>query len=108
MMWRLVSCTFCLLLSLQPGFWSGWAAADELESEVKVEVLYKPLQCTQKSKKGDLMNIHYDGFLAKDGSQFYCRLVLSVKAALLKVMELVVQGSYSIVFDLTKLNYIEN
>lgn len=74
-MWRVLSCTFCLFVSFQPGFWCGWAAADELEGEVKIEVLFKPLQCSPKSKRGDLMNIHYDGFLAKDGSQFYCRLV---------------------------------
>ncbi|CAG08293.1 unnamed protein product, partial [Tetraodon nigroviridis] len=72
MMWRLLGCTFCLFVSLQPGFWRGWAAAEELEGEVKIEVLFKPLHCSPKSKKGDLMNIHYDGFLAKDGSQFYC------------------------------------
>lgn len=75
MMWRLVSCAFCLIVSVQPGSWSGWAAADELESDVKIEVLFKPVQCAPKSKKGDLMNVHYDGFLAKDGSQFYCRFV---------------------------------
>lgn len=74
-MWRLVSWTFCLIVSLQPGPWSGWAAADELESQVKIEVLFKPFPCAPKSKKGDMINVHYDGFLAKDGSQFYCRLV---------------------------------
>ncbi|XP_061091727.1 peptidyl-prolyl cis-trans isomerase FKBP7 isoform X4 [Conger conger] len=31
-----------------------------------------PENCIKKSKRGDLMNAHYDGFLAKDGSQFYC------------------------------------
>ncbi|XP_056913833.1 peptidyl-prolyl cis-trans isomerase FKBP7 [Takifugu flavidus] len=72
MMWRLVSCAFCLIVSLQPGSWSCWAAAEELGGEVKIEVLFKPVECDPKSKKGDLMNVHYDGFLAKDGSQFYC------------------------------------
>uniref|UniRef100_A0A8D3ECI0 peptidylprolyl isomerase n=1 Tax=Scophthalmus maximus TaxID=52904 RepID=A0A8D3ECI0_SCOMX len=51
-------------------FLSGHTA--ELDSKVKVEVLFKPEQCTPRSKRGDLMNVHYDGFLAKDGSQFYC------------------------------------
>ncbi|XP_072301424.1 peptidyl-prolyl cis-trans isomerase FKBP7 [Eucyclogobius newberryi] len=41
------------------------------EAEVKIEVVFKPLECAQKSKKGDLMNVHYDGFLL-DGTQFYC------------------------------------
>ncbi|XP_066543775.1 peptidyl-prolyl cis-trans isomerase FKBP7 [Amia ocellicauda] len=47
-------------------------AADESKDEVKIEVLYMPETCTQKSKKGDMLNAHYDGYLAKDGSKFYC------------------------------------
>ncbi|KAM4730863.1 peptidyl-prolyl cis-trans isomerase FKBP7 [Anableps anableps] len=72
MMWRLVSCTVCVLLSSQLGSWSVWAGADDLEEQVRIEVLFKPEECSRKSKKGDLINAHYDGFLAKDGSQFYC------------------------------------
>jgi FK506-binding protein 7 len=41
--------------------------------EVKIEVLHRPENCSKTSKKGDLLNAHYDGFLAKDGSKFYCR-----------------------------------
>uniref|UniRef100_A0A3B3ILX5 peptidylprolyl isomerase n=1 Tax=Oryzias latipes TaxID=8090 RepID=A0A3B3ILX5_ORYLA len=51
--------------------WAVLATADELLKEVKTEVVSKPEQCTQKSKKGDLINAHYDGYLL-DGSQFYC------------------------------------
>uniref|UniRef100_A0A3Q0RBQ2 peptidylprolyl isomerase n=1 Tax=Amphilophus citrinellus TaxID=61819 RepID=A0A3Q0RBQ2_AMPCI len=51
---------------------SVWAAEEELEGEVKTEVLFKPEECSQRSKRGDLINAHYDGYLAKDGSQFYC------------------------------------
>ncbi|XP_028991721.1 peptidyl-prolyl cis-trans isomerase FKBP7 [Betta splendens] len=58
----------CALLSAR----CLWATADELEAEVKIEVLFKPELCSPKSKRGDLINVHYDGFLAKDGSQFYC------------------------------------
>ncbi|XP_026151595.1 peptidyl-prolyl cis-trans isomerase FKBP7 [Mastacembelus armatus] len=72
MMWKSVGCVLVLFVSSQFGSWSVWAAADELDGEVKIEFLFKPEQCTQKSKKGDLLNVHYDGFLAKDGSQFYC------------------------------------
>ncbi|MEQ2169584.1 peptidyl-prolyl cis-trans isomerase FKBP7 [Girardinichthys multiradiatus] len=68
MMWKLV----CVFLTLQLGSWSVWAGADELDDQVKIEVLVKPEECSRKSKKGDLINAHYDGFLAKDGSQFYC------------------------------------
>ncbi|XP_029386581.1 peptidyl-prolyl cis-trans isomerase FKBP7 [Echeneis naucrates] len=72
MMWKLISCTLCLFVSSQLSSRSVWAAADELEDQVKIEVLFKPEECNPKSKKGDLINLHYDGFLAKDGSQFYC------------------------------------
>uniref|UniRef100_A0A3P9CAK0 peptidylprolyl isomerase n=1 Tax=Maylandia zebra TaxID=106582 RepID=A0A3P9CAK0_9CICH len=48
------------------------AAEEELDGEVETEVLFKPEECSQRSKRGDLINAHYDGFLAKDGSQFYC------------------------------------
>ncbi|MED6247464.1 Peptidyl-prolyl cis-trans isomerase fkbp7 [Ataeniobius toweri] len=68
MMWKLV----CVFLTLQLGSWSVWAGADELDDQVKIEVLVQPEECSRKSKKGDLINAHYDGFLAKDGSQFYC------------------------------------
>nr|XP_046259988.1 peptidyl-prolyl cis-trans isomerase FKBP7 [Scatophagus argus] len=71
-MWRLAICSLCLFVSSQLGSSSVRAAADELDGEVKTEVLFKPELCSPKSKKGDLMNVHYDGFLAKDGSQFYC------------------------------------
>lgn len=74
-MWTFLRCTLCLFVSSQLGFGSVWTASDELDREVKVEVLFKPEECTKKSKKGDLINAHYDGYLAKDGSQFYCRLV---------------------------------
>uniref|UniRef100_A0A3Q3XH21 peptidylprolyl isomerase n=1 Tax=Mola mola TaxID=94237 RepID=A0A3Q3XH21_MOLML len=56
----------------QLGFGSVRATADEPDGEVKIEVVFKPEQCSPKSKRGDLLNVHYDGFLAKDGSQFYC------------------------------------
>lgn len=73
-MWTLLRCTLWLLVSLQLGFGSVRATADEPDGEVKIEVVFKPEQCSLKSKRGDLLNVHYDGFLAKDGSQFYCRL----------------------------------
>lgn len=76
MMWRFVNCTLCLLVFSQLILSSVWAAADELDGEVITEVLFKPDECTRNSKKGDLINAHYDGYLAKGGSQFYCRLVV--------------------------------
>ncbi|XP_021255411.1 peptidyl-prolyl cis-trans isomerase FKBP7 isoform X2 [Numida meleagris] len=58
-----------LALLAAPARAEGGAAADE---EVKIEVLHLPESCSPKSKKGDLLNAHYDGFLASNGSKFYC------------------------------------
>ncbi|XP_069011001.1 peptidyl-prolyl cis-trans isomerase FKBP7 [Embiotoca jacksoni] len=71
-MWKLVSCTLWLFVSSQLSSWAVRASEDELEGEVKTEVVFKPEECDQRSKRGDLINAHYDGYLAKDGSQFYC------------------------------------
>ncbi|XP_015723815.1 peptidyl-prolyl cis-trans isomerase FKBP7 [Coturnix japonica] len=48
------------------------AEGSAAEEEVKIEVLHLPESCSPKSKKGDLLNAHYDGFLASNGSKFYC------------------------------------
>ncbi|XP_040601588.1 peptidyl-prolyl cis-trans isomerase FKBP7 isoform X1 [Mesocricetus auratus] len=45
---------------------------EESPEEVKIEVLHRPENCSKTSRKGDLLNAHYDGYLAKDGSKFYC------------------------------------
>lgn len=58
-----------LALLAAPARAEGGAA----EEEVKIEVLHLPESCSPKSKKGDLLNAHYDGFLASNGSKFYCR-----------------------------------
>ncbi|XP_074071713.1 peptidyl-prolyl cis-trans isomerase FKBP7 [Macrotis lagotis] len=44
---------------------------EEGADEVKIEVLHLPAACAAKSKKGDLLNAHYDGYLA-NGTKFYC------------------------------------
>ncbi|XP_063069309.1 peptidyl-prolyl cis-trans isomerase FKBP7 [Engraulis encrasicolus] len=49
-----------------------FAVAADVDDEVKTEVLYMPENCMQKCGKGDLVNAHYDGYLASDGSKFYC------------------------------------
>ncbi|OWK06297.1 FKBP14 [Cervus elaphus hippelaphus] len=41
------------------------------EPEVKIEVLQKPFICHRKTKGGDLMLVHYEGYLEKDGSLFH-------------------------------------
>ncbi|EDL79233.1 FK506 binding protein 7 (predicted), isoform CRA_b, partial [Rattus norvegicus] len=63
-------------LSVFLGLWvcSGAQGQTKEESteEVKIEVLHRPENCSKTSRKGDLLNAHYDGYLAKDGSKFYC------------------------------------
>uniref|UniRef100_A0A4W3JE30 peptidylprolyl isomerase n=1 Tax=Callorhinchus milii TaxID=7868 RepID=A0A4W3JE30_CALMI len=41
------------------------------EPEVKVEVLSKPFICQRKTKLGDMLLMHYSGFLDKDGTMFH-------------------------------------
>lgn len=43
------------------------------EPEVKIEVLHKPLMCYRKSKYGDMLLVHYDGFLESNGTIFHSR-----------------------------------
>ncbi|CAL8247062.1 unnamed protein product [Lota lota] len=41
------------------------------EPEVKVEVTHKPFLCNRKSKYGDMLLVHYDGFLESNGTMFH-------------------------------------
>ncbi|KTF76971.1 hypothetical protein cypCar_00026276 [Cyprinus carpio] len=41
------------------------------EPEVKIEVLYKPFLCHRKSKYGDILLVHYEGFLESNGTMFH-------------------------------------
>jgi len=40
------------------------------DEKPKVEVLYVPKNCKRKSAKGDLLVVHYTGWLAKSGKKF--------------------------------------
>ncbi|XP_052000261.1 peptidyl-prolyl cis-trans isomerase FKBP14-like [Xyrauchen texanus] len=41
------------------------------EPEVKIDVLNKPFLCHRKSKYGDILLVHYDGFLESNGTMFH-------------------------------------
>ncbi|XP_068179279.1 peptidyl-prolyl cis-trans isomerase FKBP14 [Antennarius striatus] len=41
------------------------------EPEVKIEVLHKPFMCQRKSKYGDMLLVHYEGFLESNGTLFH-------------------------------------
>lgn len=43
------------------------------EPEVQIEVIHKPLVCSRKSKYGDMLLVHYDGFLESNGTRFHSR-----------------------------------
>ncbi|KAM4581261.1 peptidyl-prolyl cis-trans isomerase FKBP14 [Odontesthes bonariensis] len=40
------------------------------EPEVKIEVIHKPFMCHRKSKYGDMLLVHYEGFLESNGTMF--------------------------------------
>ncbi|XP_054846758.1 peptidyl-prolyl cis-trans isomerase FKBP14 [Eublepharis macularius] len=41
------------------------------EPEVKLEILHKPFICKRKTKLGDMLLVHYEGYFEKDGSLFH-------------------------------------
>ncbi|XP_066539922.1 peptidyl-prolyl cis-trans isomerase FKBP14 [Hoplias malabaricus] len=41
------------------------------EPEVNTEVLYKPFLCHRKTKYGDMLLVHYEGFLESNGTMFH-------------------------------------
>jgi FKBP-type peptidyl-prolyl cis-trans isomerase len=61
----------CLVVSV--GFLVQFVAASE--EEVDIEVLSKHENCEREAKEGDLMVMHYTGYLAKDNTKFDSRLV---------------------------------
>ncbi|XP_071756567.1 peptidyl-prolyl cis-trans isomerase FKBP14 [Centroberyx gerrardi] len=41
------------------------------EPEVKIEVIHKPFVCYRKSKYGDMLLVHFEGFLESNGTMFH-------------------------------------
>ncbi|KAM3873373.1 LOW QUALITY PROTEIN: peptidyl-prolyl cis-trans isomerase FKBP14 [Diretmus argenteus] len=41
------------------------------EPEVEIEVLHKPIICYRKSKYGDMLLVHYEGFPENNGTMFH-------------------------------------
>jgi hypothetical protein len=60
-----ISTLVALLAAALPAF----AADDGAAPSVTIEVLHLPTNCPHKSKKGDTINVHYEGKL-EDGSVF--------------------------------------
>uniref|UniRef100_A0A671S350 peptidylprolyl isomerase n=1 Tax=Sinocyclocheilus anshuiensis TaxID=1608454 RepID=A0A671S350_9TELE len=53
-------------------FWQVTCTTQSVAKQIWQLILFLPENCSQKAKRGDMLNAHYDGYLAKDGSQFYC------------------------------------
>ena len=51
------------------------ALADEEITELKVEVLHKPEECSRPAARADMLTMHYKGTLLS-GAEFDSRLVL--------------------------------
>uniref|UniRef100_A0A1A8FIN2 peptidylprolyl isomerase n=1 Tax=Nothobranchius korthausae TaxID=1143690 RepID=A0A1A8FIN2_9TELE len=57
-----------LILSVMFVFVTGGKLPDP---EVKIEVMHKPLTCQRKSKYGDMLLVHHEGFLESNGTMFF-------------------------------------
>lgn len=62
----LCCCCCCLLLSASGGTLP--------EAEVTVEVMHRPFLCHRKSKYGDIMLVHHEGYF-ENGTMFHSRYV---------------------------------
>ncbi|XP_060937476.1 peptidyl-prolyl cis-trans isomerase FKBP14 [Limanda limanda] len=59
------------MLSTLTSLWVGVSGAKLPEPEVKTEVVHKPLMCFRKTKYGDMLLVHYEGFLESNGTMFH-------------------------------------
>ncbi|KAM8734590.1 peptidyl-prolyl cis-trans isomerase FKBP14 [Acanthopagrus schlegelii] len=59
------------ICSLLPSLFVSVTGRKLPEPEVKIEVLYKPFMCYRKSKYGDMLLVHYEGFLESNGTMFH-------------------------------------
>ncbi|KAM4600538.1 peptidyl-prolyl cis-trans isomerase FKBP14 [Polymixia lowei] len=63
---------FCVCSLLTSIFACVFVSGGKLpEPEVKIEVMHKPFVCYRKSKYGDMLLVHYEGFLESNGTMFH-------------------------------------
>ncbi|KAG2464776.1 peptidyl-prolyl cis-trans isomerase FKBP14 [Polypterus senegalus] len=63
---------FLVLLNAFCSILLGYSSGAKLpDPEVKIEVLKKPFVCPRKSKYGDMLLVHYDGYLESNGTLFH-------------------------------------
>lgn len=53
------------------------------EADVKVEVLHRPFLCRRKTKYGDMLLVHQEGYF-QNGTMFHSRWVLPVTVPVLR------------------------
>ncbi|XP_054903545.1 peptidyl-prolyl cis-trans isomerase FKBP14 [Poeciliopsis prolifica] len=63
--------TLFTLYSLLPSLFVLVTGGKLPEADVKVEVMHKPFLCHRKSKYGDMLLVHYEGFLESNGTMFH-------------------------------------
>ncbi|CAB1446405.1 unnamed protein product [Pleuronectes platessa] len=59
------------MLSTLTSLWVCVSGGKLPEPEVKTEVVHKPLMCYRKTKYGDMLLVHYEGFLESNGTMFH-------------------------------------
>nr|XP_019948364.1 PREDICTED: peptidyl-prolyl cis-trans isomerase FKBP14 [Paralichthys olivaceus] len=59
------------MLSMLSSLWVVVSGGKLPEPEVKIEVVHKPLMCYRKTKYGDMLLVHYEGFLESNGTMFH-------------------------------------
>ncbi|XP_029306905.1 peptidyl-prolyl cis-trans isomerase FKBP14 [Cottoperca gobio] len=65
---KMIIFSMCLIL---PSLLVFVTAGKLPEPEVKIEVLHKPFMCYRKSKYGDMLLVHHEGFLESNGTLFF-------------------------------------
>ncbi|XP_008430710.1 peptidyl-prolyl cis-trans isomerase FKBP14 [Poecilia reticulata] len=59
------------LCSLLPSLFVFVTGGTLPEADVKIEVIHKPFMCHRTSKYGDMLLVHYEGFLESNGTMFH-------------------------------------
>lgn len=60
-----------MLLLLVAALLGCAAAALIPEPEVQIQVLEKPFLCKRQTKNGDMLLVHFEGFLQSNGTRFH-------------------------------------
>ncbi|XP_037532948.1 peptidyl-prolyl cis-trans isomerase FKBP14 [Nematolebias whitei] len=59
------------VLSILPSVFVFVTGGKLPEPDVKIEVMHKPFLCSRKTKYGDMLLVHYEGFLESNGTMFH-------------------------------------